>query len=551
LASPSKVQPGMVLGNRYRILRLLGQGGMGQVYLAEDSRLPGKHWAVKELRPDAADQEMLKNEARFLAECSHPGLAAITDFIPADDDGICYLVMEYIHGVTLSEAFRLQQPFPWEKAVRIGVELCEVLAYLHEGRPKPIIHRDLKPSNIMLDENGRVRLIDFGTARYYNQSASADTVQLGTIGFAAPEQLLGKQTDARTDLFALGALLYYLLNEGRLWHRGQGSGKMQAGAAASGTEDVVLKLLEENPASRIQTAAEAGGRLEAALNSASGMQPGQPAASELHTSLLQKQIIVVGGLTEGSGSSFIAAGLARVLHRSGIRHAVVELPGVKPDMYHYLFGEKRAPKGYLYRSENALWGAPASLEHHKAWVDGFTEWVPLPPDRPFEDWTSEAAERLLGGLEQQVVIVDAGAAWQDAAVEAVCRRAGLALLVCGPSPVHLSRREAAQNWQQLQKLQQEGAEVRVVANKSIEFRGKGEWIGALPSEPVCYVPEFPSALLLSALWRGELAADLPVMQPALAKALEPVMMLIRKKLPSPGKEASAWKRLRKSLGLRQ
>ena len=353
------LQAGRLLENRYRILGLLGQGGMGRVYLAEDERLPGKKWAVKELRPGPAQRELLAKEARMLAECSHPGLAAVTDFIPANDQGVCYLVMEFIQGQTLLQLLREKGPLSWAQTAGIGMELCQVLAYLHEERPVPIIHRDLKPSNVMLDGNGRVRLIDFGTARHYSQGAEADTVRLGTLGFASPEQLVGRQTDARTDLYALGAVLHFLL-EG-------GTGQLKDGIRGELPDEVppqakalIAKLLEDEPAKRFQRA----GEVEAALREM--RTPGAP-LTEVNQQLAQGMTvaktvhppvmrIVVGGLTGGSGATFVAMALARCLHALALPHTLLELPGAAPDLYHILLGDRHMPKGYRYWTEAVCLG---------------------------------------------------------------------------------------------------------------------------------------------------------------------------------------------------
>lgn len=211
---PPKLERGAVIGDRYRVERVLGSGGMGRVYLASDAKLPGKRWAVKETMADTADYERIENEARMLTRLRHRSLPQVADFFAPDAEGRVFLVMEYIEGSNLSDhASRaggvLDIPFILELTLRI----CETLEYLHTQSP-PVVFRDLKPGNVMIGEDGTVRLIDFGIARSAHPDKSADTVKLGTVGFAAPEQYEG-QSDPSSDQYALGAMLLYLSTGGR------------------------------------------------------------------------------------------------------------------------------------------------------------------------------------------------------------------------------------------------------------------------------------------------------------------------------------------------
>ena len=212
------LEPGMTLQNRYRLQRRIGGGGMGVVYLAEDTRLVGRQCAVKEMSPAQlapGDRnwaiQAFRQEAQMLANLHHPGLTNVTDFFP--ESGNWYLVMEYIHGETL-EARLERTPggrFPLQEALRITRQLCEVLDFLH-GQQPPVVFRDLKPGNVMLDEKGQVKLIDFGIARFFKTGRMQDTVNLGTPGYAAPEQYGGMgQTDPRSDIYSLGVLLHQMV----------------------------------------------------------------------------------------------------------------------------------------------------------------------------------------------------------------------------------------------------------------------------------------------------------------------------------------------------
>lgn len=212
------LQNGDILGGRYKVQSLLAKGGMGCVYLVKDAKLNDKIWVIKEMT-QIDNNEVFLEEARLLTSLTHPSIPKITDYFEPDEAGNCYLVMEYINGVTLQKHFEdANCQLPLQDIISYVLQLCEVLSYLHQ-QEKPIVFRDLKPSNLMLDEYGRLQLIDFGIARKYDESKLLDTVQMGTIAFAAPEQFENKQTDPRTDIYAVGTILYYLTSGGHYYFR--------------------------------------------------------------------------------------------------------------------------------------------------------------------------------------------------------------------------------------------------------------------------------------------------------------------------------------------
>lgn len=206
---------GSLLDGKYKILNKIGQGGMSVVYLAMNEKA-NKQWAVKEMRKEKnKNYEVMKQslitETNLLKELKHPYLPSIADIIENDDTII--IVMDYVEGRPLSDILLEEGTIDEDKVVDYAIQLCDVLDYLHSQKP-PIIYRDLKPANIMLRPDGKITLIDFGTARKYNYDSVSDTTCLGTIGYAAPEQFAGetlRQTDARTDIYNLGATMYHLL----------------------------------------------------------------------------------------------------------------------------------------------------------------------------------------------------------------------------------------------------------------------------------------------------------------------------------------------------
>jgi serine/threonine protein kinase, bacterial len=206
-----------VLQDRYVVMQKLGQGGMGAVYRAGDRRLSTVNWAVKEMSQSAISGPLeieqaraaFRHEAEMLAALNHPNLPRVTDHF--EQDGKAYLVMEYVPGETLL-SFLVREGLPQTQArvFEWTRQLCDALDYLHTQHP-PIIFRDLKPANIMLTPKGQVKLIDFGIARLFKPGQAKDTQAFGTIGYSAPEQYGKGQTDARSDVYALGVLLHQLL----------------------------------------------------------------------------------------------------------------------------------------------------------------------------------------------------------------------------------------------------------------------------------------------------------------------------------------------------
>lgn len=206
-------QIGTVIDGKYEILKQIGKGGMSVVYLAMDKRL-NKQWAVKEIRKTAngKNNEVVVNsllaEANLMKRLDHPALPRIVDII--DNGQTIFIIMDYIEGESLDKILKEYGAQPQELVIDWAKQLCDVLGYLHSQKP-PIIYRDMKPANVMLKPEGNLKVIDFGIAREYKEKNLADTTVLGTKGYAPPEQHGSRQTDARSDIYALGMTMHHLL----------------------------------------------------------------------------------------------------------------------------------------------------------------------------------------------------------------------------------------------------------------------------------------------------------------------------------------------------
>ena len=196
--------PGTKVADRYRIVSLLGKGGMGEVYRADDLKL-GQTVALKflpnQLAQDEKRLEYFHEEVRLTRQISHPNVCRVYDI--GEVDGHYFLSMEYIDGEDLKALLRRIGRVPTDKGVQIAQQLCAGLAAAHE---KGVLHRDLKPANIMIDGRGQVRITDFGLAKLASQGQRGEVV--GTPAYMAPEQLLRGETTTRSDLYSLGLILY-------------------------------------------------------------------------------------------------------------------------------------------------------------------------------------------------------------------------------------------------------------------------------------------------------------------------------------------------------
>jgi serine/threonine-protein kinase len=205
----SRFSPGEVLADRYRILGLLGRGGMGEVYRADDTKL-GQPVALKFLNENFAnDGGMLARfhgEVRAARQVTHPNVCRVHDIgeVSTTSGRLHFLSMEYVDGEDLASLLRRIGRFPEDRALEVARQICSGLAAAHDAG---ILHRDLKPANVMVDSRGRVHLTDFGLAGLMGQFRGRD-VMSGTPAYMSPEQLGGKEVTQKSDIYALGLVLY-------------------------------------------------------------------------------------------------------------------------------------------------------------------------------------------------------------------------------------------------------------------------------------------------------------------------------------------------------
>jgi hypothetical protein len=282
--------PGTVLGGRYRIVELLGKGGMGEVYRADDLKL-GQAVALKflpqRLAGDPTRLARLLNEVRIARQVSHPNVCRVYDV--GEVDGEHFISMEYIRGEDLADLVRRIGRLPPDKAVQIARQICTGLAAAHA---RGVLHRDLKPGNVLLDEHGVARLTDFGLAGFLEDLRGAQ-VREGTPAYMAPEQLAGREVSVRSDIYSLGLVLYELFT-GQLPFRARSLPELieerQSSTPPSPSslvdldpivERVILRCLEPSPSRRPASALAVAAALPGGNPLAEALAAGETPSPEM------------------------------------------------------------------------------------------------------------------------------------------------------------------------------------------------------------------------------------------------------------------------------
>lgn len=390
--SEGRFLPGRLIASRYRIIALLGKGGMGEVYRADDLTL-GQAVALKFLPDAAASDEALlerfRNEVRIARRVSHPNVCRVYDV--GEVDGQTFFTMEYVDGEDLASLLRRIGRLPQDKAVEISRQLCAGLAAAHA---KGVLHRDLKPANIMLDGRGQVVITDFGLAGVADDIRGAE-VRSGTPAYMAPEQLAGREVSMRSDIYALGLVLYEIFTGKRAFAEKRaaslhGDGDRTPSRPSSVVKDldpvvekVIMRCLEEDPTARPATA----------LAVAAALPGGDPLAAALAAGETPSpQLVAASGETEGLRPKVAISVLVAVLlafavgvgfsvHYSAYDKMGLELT---PEVLTVKAHEIIARLGYEARPVDSAYGLD---------IDGDFEDTVEKNDKPRPDWNAVLAAR--------------------------------------------------------------------------------------------------------------------------------------------------------------
>jgi len=330
--------PGVMLAGRYRIVGLLGRGGMGEVYRADDLRL-GQTVALKFL-PEAFERDLGRlqrflGEVRIARQVTHPNVCRVYDV--GETDGQHYLSMEYVDGEDLGSLLRRIGRLPEDKAVQLARQICAGLAAAHD---QGILHRDLKPANVMIDGRGRARLTDFGLAGLAEGFASGE-VRAGTPAYMAPEQLAGKAVSVKSDLYSLGLVLYELFTGKQAFSAASAAELMQLQQETSppsptshvsgldpAVERVILRCLEKDPTDRPASALAVAAALPGGDPLAAALAAGETPSPEMVAAAGPE-----GGLKPATAMfclAFVLAGVFAVSALAGKTSLFAQIPMTKP-----------------------------------------------------------------------------------------------------------------------------------------------------------------------------------------------------------------------------
>lgn len=507
-------EPGFVIDNRYRIIGKLGSGGMGTVYAAEDIRLQGKLRAIKvtasAIRAEHADH--ITDEASLLIRLNHPNLPLMIDYFSIEEEHAAALVMEFIHGETLETRFvKHGRRLSFHEVLRMGLQLCSALAYLHRQTPQ-IIHRDLKPSNVMIEENGHVRLIDFGIARQFKSESSQDTMLLGTPGFAAPEQgETAGQSDARTDIYGLGALLFYLLSGGRYYLASQAHGGLMDSMrllqrdVPSSFKRILGKMVYWHKEQRYSSMDAAEEELLQLLTE------NEHNASSLSTTngwSQEQRIVAFVPMSPGAGATFTAITMAKLLGKQGLQCTAAEFPSSRPEWEALLRLSGRAVQE----------GSSGYLSWHEQGVSWHAQ-------RQNRGRTADEVEKLVVQLSQQpqgIALIDIPSYADKEQVSRFLVHSHIVVIVADPFLSKWDSKRLEYIHALMKEQQSRGGEVVWIINKDSLFKGRKEWLSMLPQRPIAAIPQLPFAAWLNIMWSGKWATDDESLRQPLEKALWPV-----------------------------
>jgi len=521
------ISEGTVINDRYEVAGKVADGGMGQLYIVRDLQLNGVTRALKLLKSQHGSpsvQQSIQREAYLLMRLQHRCLPQLFDYHICEATHTAFIVMEWIDGVHLGQWLK-----QYSKSLNlsfiyfVAIEIADALCYLHAQQPA-IIHRDLKPSNIMLSKDGAIKLIDFGISKQIHAEPQ-HTIAFGTKGYAAPEQLLGKGTDERSDIYSFGAVLLTLLGIDPITVYGSNNGaatlrqrflalaNTMRFAVPKALRELIIDCMQEEPQHRPQSATELKARLrEITREDRSNLESIDRSIAETHIKQQlsrsdhnRGKIIAVIGAHGGAGSTMVALALANWYK---LRHTPTTFIEHRHNGAELFYSLQASSNGLELNDERSFQHALEQDELHQ--LQGGVLSVTAEEGNyflcnPLHRLTVEQRFELTIQLAQQSalqrdVMIDYSANWETSHINAIVQHADYIVIV--NSPWIITQAPAQMN--KLSPLLQAANKCRVkvvwISNRDQSFRGRKSWLELHGGLEHIIIPEINSKVVLDNLW---------------------------------------------------
>jgi serine/threonine-protein kinase len=413
-----KLIAGTVLASRYRIVGLLGKGGMGEVYQAEDIKL-GQTVALKllpeELEKDHAALRRFHSEVRVARQVSHPNVCRVFDI--GEIDGRHFLSMEYVDGDDLSSLLRRIGRLPSDKAIEISRQLCVGLHAVHDAG---ILHRDFKPANVIIDGKGRARITDFGIAGLEAEIAK-DGSRIGTPAYMSPEQITGREISARSDIYALGLVLYEIFTGKQAFSADSIPELIRKHQSETPThpsefvkdidplvETVIFQCLEKDPKNRPPSALHVAMSLPGGNPLQVALEAGETPSPEMVAAAPKKGALRPAVAVSLLAAVFVCFGLLMLMSKQSSLHRQVPLEK-SPEVLRERSRELAEKFGYQsYDSYHGFVRKSDYLEYLKENDDSATRWQKLAIGQPavYKFWYRQSPQPLVPFSYNQVTVED-------------------------------------------------------------------------------------------------------------------------------------------------
>lgn len=527
-----------ILEGKYKIIRVLGKGGTGQVYLAENLKV-GNYWAIKEVNARKQLRSNLLAEVEILKKVNHRSIPRIVDIIERED--YLYIIEDYFAGTNLKELIKSRELCFEDNVIRWGRQLCEILSYLHNLEPSPIIYRDMKPGNIIIDQENNVKLVDLGIARVYQQEPDSETLCIGTRGYAAPEQYSGAgQPDNRSDIYGLGATLYHVLtgnNPNEPPYCILPVRQVNPGLSTE-IDKIIKKCTYSDPALRYQCVEEIIADLD---NTPKNDRLIRITTQNVEYMEVSHKLVVIGSLSSRAGSSFVTANLAAAFAKRNRSVGVLEFPANTPYLYDALFLRQKTEGKYISLPHEVR--AQRAINRENIFKEHGISWVLLDPTLyAIKDWSpAEMLSLIYSVKNMSIILLDISTNWCHQGIGQIFRQADHVFLVVEPDPALIDRTvivdykelgiaaecipEELKIMELINQLEQSGdCHVEFILNKYTD-QILQEQLG-LPYRPTAFIPFIDPPTVYSALWQGELLYNYPDVQEILDRELYPVIRRI-------------------------